>query len=111
MEMGGIAMPERVGRDSTMAPIELFQYGFDDILDAGFAHRSIGRGGELMIPSFGGKDPNGIAMRCPVVAESFEGRLWKRDHAIFGPFTAMDMNEHSFRVDVLDLKMESFLQS
>ncbi len=39
-----------------------------------------------------------------------ERRFGQGDHAILGPFAAMDVNQHAIGIDVVDMKMESFLE-
>jgi hypothetical protein len=61
-----------------------------------------------VVLAFGGKDPLFIAMGFVIISEDLERGPGQGDHAILGPFAALDVNQHAVGVEVGDLKMDSF---
>ena len=51
-----------------------------------------------------GEEQDRVFMSQPIAAEQMVGFLWKRNIAILGALAPVDMNHHSFAVDVGDLK-------
>ena len=80
-------------------------------LDTAFGHGSLGLLGSLAISAQGGEEEARMAVGYPVAAEQVEGGLGKRDVAIFGPFSTVDMDHHAGGVDVGDFEMEAFVKS
>ena len=50
-------------------------------------------------------------MRFPVSTQHIQGCNRKRYHSVFGPFAAMDMNEHPVAVDVAHFQVERLLET
>lgn len=96
--------------DASVVPIELSHDGFDDTLNGGFAHGALSRVGHGVVFAFGGKEPNWVSMSAVVVSHDLEGRLRERNETILGTLATMDMDQHAFRVDIVDLEMEGFLK-
>ena len=105
-----VAVPQGMSTDATVVPIELTHDRLDHPLNGGFAHGSLGRVGHGVVFAFGGKEPNWVSMGAVVVTHDLEGRVRERNETILGPLSAMDMHQHAFGVDVVDLKMECFLK-
>ena len=103
-------MPQGMGADATVVPIEFSHDGFDDTLNGGFAHGSLGRMVHGVVFAFGGKEPNWVSMSAVVVSHDLEGRLRERNETVLGTLATMDMDQHAFGVNIVDLEMEGFLK-
>src|ERR1039458_102701 len=78
-------------------------------LDATYGHGRIGRSGPAS--AYCWKNESVMSMRFPVSAQHVQGCSRKRNHSVFGPFTAMDMNEHPVAVNVAHFQVECFLET
>ena len=68
-QMRGVAVSQRVGRDAAFGPAQLIDDFLDAVLDGVRRHGPLGRGRLLVIASFAGEEPLGMAMGGPVGAE------------------------------------------
>ena len=59
----------------------------------------------------GGKEPLGVAVSLPLLAQQGQCCCGERDIAVFGPFALPDMNEQTVAVNVGDLQVYTFLQT
>lgn len=109
-QMGCVAVPQRVRRDAAIVPVELFKDRLDHVLDGRLTHRLLSGWCELVVASFGGEDPNGVTMRGPVLSQFLKSWSWKGDESILGTFTAVDVHQHAFGIDIGDLQVKSFLE-
>ncbi len=64
-----------------------------------------------MIPAFGGKQEDRVAMGLPEGSQCRQGGSGQRDVAILGPFAAMDVDHHSLAVEITDLQVDRFADS
>jgi len=60
--------------------------------------------------AWGGKEPDGMAVRFPVLAQPRQGRLWERHVAILGAFATVHMEKHACTVNLGDLQVGAFLK-
>ena len=65
-------------------------------------------GSILMIPTGRGKQEVWIPMGLPEHSQHDQCGGWKWDVAIFGAFTAMDMDHHSFAVEIPNSQVRRF---
>ena len=80
-------------------------------LDTAFGH---GRGSVLCsitVSAKGGEEEARVAVGHPIAAEQIEGRWGKRDVAILGALSTMDMDHHAAAVDIGDFEVETFMES
>ena len=65
----------------------------------------------MVIVGFGGEQKPGLSMGRPVSSEPVQGRSWQWHVSVLGPFTTVDMNHASGRVNIANLEIESFLHA
>lgn len=64
------------------------------LLERVFRHVLSRVGGMGVIAPLGRKEPEGVAMSCPVMAKEFESSLRQRDVAIFAALATPDVKHH-----------------
>ena len=106
----GVRMSERMNRGflaDTAGP-KSRPKGILDVADGG---GSLGGGTVNAAASGSGKDPHGVAMGFPVLAEQLQGRVGQGDVTILAALAVMDVNQLPGAVDVTDLEVSAFLQA
>jgi len=108
-EMSGVTVAQGVN-GNTFCDIELFKYASQGPLHGGIAHRLLGCWTLIASMSESWKDPFGVSMGYPVLAQDMKGGLRQGDISVFGAFSPVDMNAQSLGVDVGYLKEQRFMQ-
>ena len=62
-------------------------------------------------PAAGGKEPDGVAMGKPELAEQLQGAQRQRDIAVLASFAVAEVEELPGRIDVGDLQTGAFLEA
>jgi hypothetical protein len=109
-QRGGVRMSE--GMDSQAGfgnPGALFGCA-EGTLDAVSAHGKSGGRTLFLIPPGGRKEPGLVAVGSPVSSKQSEGICGQGDIAVFSAFASVDMDDHTLRVNVGNLKVEGFME-
>ena len=93
-----------------LAELQLADHAAEGPLDAGALHGPVGERGLVVIAAGGGEEPDGMAMRDPVLAEGLQRARRQGDVAVLGPLAAMDVDHHPRAVDVADLEVQPFAE-
>ena len=102
-------MTKRMDVNITFGKTRLTYGCLHGTLDATYGHRRICRSGSASADCRENKSV--MAMRFPVSTQHIQGCNRKRYHSVFGPFAAMDMNEHPVAVDVAHFQVERLLET
>jgi hypothetical protein len=80
-------------------------------LQRGAAHRFEGGAGPLTAMAFGGKEPRGMAVGFPLLAQQPERAFGQRDITVLIALASADVQEHAFGINVADLKAQPLAQA
>src|SRR5512135_674467 len=98
-QVGRVAVSESVDCDP-LFDAKLLDQSLHRTMDTGASHW-LGRGaGMVVVASCGRKEPDGVSMRGPVLAEHGQGAWRQGDIAVFCTLAAMDVDDHAGAVDV-----------
>jgi len=110
-EMSGIGMTQGMNGDSLFSDSGSNLGPAEGALDTAFGH---GRGSllcSITVSAKGGEEEARVAVGHPIAAEQIEGRWGKRDVAILGALSTVDMDHHAGAVDIGDFEVETFMES
>ena len=80
------------------------------VLHAVAWHGGGGGGHPKTAPARGWKEPHGMAVGFPVLAEQREGRLGQRHIAVLRPFAVAHVDDHAGTINIGHLQVGTFLQ-
>ncbi len=109
-EMGGIAVPKRMNR-SPLHDATGVEGRPKSILHTVSGYGVCGGGHADTPPTRSRKDPHGIAVGFPILAEQLEGALGQRHIAVFGAFAVAHVDEHPCTVTIGDLQVSTLLKA
>ena len=87
------------------------QRGFEGALDTAGIPRLCGRGYRRPCASGRRKEPDGMAIGAPMLAQQLEGALGQGHIAVFVAFALPDVEHHPFAVNITDLQRYAFTQA
>jgi hypothetical protein len=105
----GRAMPEGVDRGVRMAAA-VCEGCPEGLLHTGAWHGVGCRGHAEAATTRSGKEPDGMAVDFPVLAQQLQGTLWERHRAVLGACATAHVDEHPCTVNSRDLHVGAFLK-
>ena len=106
-QMRCIRMSERVHR-RVFIDTAFFERCAKRILHITVGHGPVGHGRFVVASAGRRKNPRGIAMRLPILAQPFKRDLRQRHVAILAAFAVMNVNEPATAINIADLQLCAF---
>jgi hypothetical protein len=110
-EVGGIGVAEGVNGDRLFVNSGSDLGATEGPLDAALSHGQGSVLGSITASTQSREEETGVTVGSPIVAEQVEGRRGKRDVAVLGALSPVDMDHHAGRVDIGDFEVEAFVES
>ena len=110
-KMSGIGVAQGMNGDSLFSDSGSNLGPAEGALDTALGHGRRSVLCSITVSAKGGEEEAGVAVGEPIAAEQIEGRWGKRDVAIFGALSSVDMDHHAGGIDIGDFEVETFMES
>ena len=109
-KMSGIGVAQGMNGDSLFSDSGSNLGPAEGALDTALGHGRRSVLCSITVSAQGREEKAGVAVGYPIAAEQSQGRLGKRDIAILGALSAVDMDHHAAAVDIGDFEVETFVK-